>query len=53
MHVKYAKKQTEMGWKTRTLIGSNVTEREKSSIDKKMMNIYKTIHIRLVNCLNI
>jgi len=49
----YAEKQTAMAWKTRTLIGSNVRERDQSSMDKKIMNVCKTIHIRLGNCSNI
>jgi hypothetical protein len=54
----FTEKQTEMAWKTRTLIGSNVRERERerereNSIDKKIINVYKTIHIHLGNCLNI
>jgi len=49
----YTEKQTEMAWKTRTLVGSNVRKREGNSIDKKIMNVYKTIHIHLVNCSNI
>jgi hypothetical protein len=40
----------EISWKTGTLIGSNEREREKNSFDKKIMNVYKTIHICVVNC---
>ena len=28
----------------------NTSERKKSSIDKKIMNVYKSIHICVVNC---
>jgi len=29
----YTKKQTEIAWKTRTLIGSNVREREREELN--------------------